>query len=298
LFKRPKVGLALSGGGARGLSHIGVLKIFDKEKIPIDIITGTSAGSMIGGMYAQNPSVEHVENRMRQFLSSKEYKKTGVDYVVKKQSNENLFTQIAETIKERIVINIACSRKSMVNNKRIKVAVNSLLEPGDIQDTIIKFGVTASDLVSGKGFLFTEGDIMTAVMASSSIPGFLPPIEIDGLKLLDGVITDPVPIIPAYKMGAKVVIAVDASPNLPVQNEFDNIIEIMIRHNQMTGDAYNNLLLENADVAIRPDVGSYHWAEFGNIDYMIEAGEQAANEAISKIKKITKRRLFFFNKVN
>ena len=293
MLKRPKVGLALSGGGARGLAHIGVLKILDKEKIPIDIITGTSAGSIVGGMYAQNPSVEQVEQRMRQFLASKEYTKTGVDYVVKKQSNENLFTQIAETIKERIVINIACSRKSMVNNKRIKVAVNSLLEPGDIQNTTIKFGVAASDLVSGRGFLFTEGDIMTAIMASSSIPGFLPPIEIDDLKLLDGVITDPVPIKPAYEMGAEVVIAVDVSSNLTVQNEFDNIIEIMIRHNQMTGDSYNNLLLENANVVIKPDVGNYHWAEFDNIDYMIEAGEQAAKKAIAKIKKITKRRLFF-----
>ena len=294
MFKRPKIGLALGGGGARGLAHIGVLKIFEEENIPIDIITGTSVGSVIGGMYAQNPSIKYVENKMRQFIASKEFKKTGIDHVIKKQSNENLFTQITENIKERIVINIACSRKSMVNNKRIKIAIDSLLEPGNIQDTAIKFGVAASDLISGQGFLFTEDDIVTAIVASSSIPGFLPPIEIDNRILLDGVITDPVPIKPAHKLGAKVVIAVNVSPDLVIQKNFANIIDIMIRHNQMTGDAYNNILLEDADVVIRPNVGAYHWAEFNNIDYMIKAGEKAATEAIVKIKKITRRRFYYF----
>lgn len=298
MFKRPKVGLALGGGGARGLSHVGVLKILEKEHIPIDIITGTSAGSVVGAMYAQHPSIQQLEDKLRQFLNGKEYKQTGMEYVVKKPHNENLLAQLAENIKERIVINIAYSRKSIVGNKRLKIALNALIEQANIEDTKIKFGVATSDLVSGRGVLFTKGDIITAVLASSSIPGFLPPVEVEDRKLLDGVIVNPVPVQPAFDLGADVVIAVDVSPDLHIQNEFDNIIDITMRNSQMMGYAYSKILLEDADVVVRPKVGKYHWAEFNHIDKFIAEGEVATQKVISKIRLITKRRYPLLKKMN
>ena len=296
MFKRPKVGLALGGGGARGLAHIGVLKILERENIKIDIITGTSAGSIVGAMYAQNPSILEVENKLREFLSSKEYKKMNIDHAIKKPATENLFAQVAENIKERIVINIACSRMSLVTNKRLQASLNTLIEAGNIDDTKIKFGAVASDLVSGKGYSFVTGDIIQAVLASSSIPGFLPPLEINDSKLLDGVVTNPIPIRLAYKLGANIVIAVNVSPDLQIQNDFNNIIDIIMRNNSMMGDAYNNILLEQADVVIRPEVGNYHWAEFNNINDIIQRGVAATENIIPTLRKMVKRRIFHFQK--
>jgi NTE family protein len=293
MFKRPKVGLALGAGGARGIAHIGVLKVLEREKIPVDIITGSSAGSIVGAMYALNPSIEFVERKVRDFLNSKEYKQIGIDNVVKKQHNENLFSQLAENIRERIVINIASYRQSLVTNKRLKTAFDVLIGNGSIQNTKIKLGIIASDLVAGESVTFTHGDIITAVLASSSIPGFLPPIELNGRKLLDGDITDPIPIKPAINMGADVIIAVDVSPDLDNQNVFDNIIDIMMRYNSITSDAYKNLLLEKSDVIIRPNVGKYHWADFNYIDDLINEGIKAAEKNLVKIKRTIRKGYFF-----
>lgn len=297
-LKRPKVGLVFGGGGARGLAHIGVLKVIERERIPIDIICGTSAGSLIGAMYAQNPNVQQLELKMRRFLRSKEYKYTGLDYVVKKSHNESLFSQLAENIKERIVINIACSRKSIIGHKRLKKALSILLNPSDILETKIKLGIMTSDLVTGKGILFTKGDLINTVMASSSIPGFLPPVEMDGYQLMDGCVIHQVPIQAAFDMGADVVIAVDVSPTLAVQNEYDNIIDIMMRNSQMVAHAYNQVSLEYADVVIRPNVGDYHWAEFEDIDQIIAEGETAAQHLIWKIKKTTQKSYLVMRRIN
>ncbi len=296
MFKRPKVGLALGGGGARGLAHIGVLRILEKERIPIDIITGTSAGAIIGGMYAQNPSVEIVEHKMRTFLSSKEFKKTGVEHAIQKPHGENFFKQLAENLKERLVINIACSRISIVANKRLHVALLSLLEESVIEDATIQFGAVTSDLVFGESVLCTTGDIMQAIMASASLPGFLPPLEREDHKLIDGVVTDPIPVKAAFSMGADVVIAVDVSPNLGIQKKFDNIIDVIMRNNQITGHFYKEKLLESADIVIRPDVGEYHWSEFNASDGIINKGEVATLKIVSAIKSITSRRYLLIKK--
>lgn len=296
MFKRPKIGLALGGGGARGLAHIGVLRVLEKERIPIDIITGTSAGAIIGGMYAQNPSVDIVEYKMRTFIASKEFKKTGIEHAIQKPSGENFFRQFAENLKERLVINIACSRISIVANKRLYVALTSLLEASNIEDTTIRFGAVSSDLVTGESVLSTSGDIMLAIMASASLPGFLPPLEHGEQKLTDGVVTDPIPVNAAISMGADVVIAVDVSSKLDVQNRFDNIIDVIMRNSQITGHFYKEKLLESADVIIRPEVGDYHWSEFDESDTIIQKGEIAAMSIVSAMKSITTRRYLLAKK--
>ena len=296
MFTRPKIGLALGGGGARGLAHIGVIKVLEREHIPIHIITGTSAGAVIGGMYAQNPSIDVVEHKMRAFLSGKDFKKTGIEHANQKPPGENFFKQLAENLKERLMINIACSRISLVANKRLQVALFALLENGNIEETAIRFGALSSDLVTGKSVLCETGDIIQAIMASASLPGFLPPLENDDQKLIDGVVTDPIPVKAAFSMGADVVIAVDVSTDLNIQKRFDNIVDVVMRNNQITGHFYKELLLENADVVIRPEVGAFHWSEFDKIDIIIEKGAIAALKVVSALKSITRRRIRFNKK--
>jgi len=289
LFYRPKIGLALGGGGARGFAHIGVLKVLEQEKIPFHIIAGSSAGALIGAMYAFNPDVEQVEKKIRKFINSSEFKKFGIDHLMKRNEIENTFSQVVTYLKERIVINLAHSRTSLVNNKKLFSTYELLLDKINIEKSKILFGAVASDLISGQDILFTAGDLIKVVAASSSLPGFLPPMKYLDYLLLDGCINQPVPVKAAHNMGADVVIAVNVTQDIVPQKEFDNILEIMARTTLMTTQALNFLQLEKADVVIKPDVGEHHWSEFDKLDHFIEQGQKAAMAALPDIKNISKR---------
>lgn len=290
MFFKPKIGLALGGGGARGLAHLGVLKILEQEKIPFHLIAGTSAGALIGAMYAFNPDVDKVEHKLRKFIFSQEFKKLGINHFIKRKEIENTLSHFVTYLKERLVINLAHSRTSLVNNKKFLSSSAEMLEDADIENSKIKFGAVACDLISGKDILFTSGDLVQAVTASSSLPGFLPPLKYLEYLLLDGCIIQPVPVKAAHNMGANIVIAVDVGQDVLPQNEFDNILDIMARTNLMTGHALNESQLEKADIVIKPDVGQFHWSEFEKMDYFIEQGKNAARSALWDLKKITRRR--------
>lgn len=296
LFRKPKIGLALGGGGARGLAHIGVLKVLERERFPIHIITGSSVGALIGAMYAQNPNVNFVENKIRNYLNSQDFKKTGLERVIQRKEVENFFSQMVTYLKEKIVINLAHSRTSLVSNKRLIKVLGFLLNNLKIENTKIPLGIVASDLISGRDILFSKGNIIDAVAASSSLPGFLPPVQISEYLLLDGCITQPVPVKATYEMGAEVVIAVNVSQNLDCKIEFENIIDIMTRTTQITSFCYNLSQLAKADLIINPNVGHFHWSEFDQINFIIEQGKQAIERILPKIRKLITRRYLFMQR--
>lgn len=298
MFPKPKIGLALGGGGARGFAHIGILKVLEREKIPIGIITGSSAGSLIGAMYALNPDIENVENKLRDLINSDDFKKTRLEQVVKKKEIEGYFNQVVTYLKEKIVINLAHSRTSLVNNRKLKDSLEKLLFHETFEETIIKFGAISSDLVTGRDVLLTSGNLVHAIAASSSIPGFLPPVNNSKYKMLDGCITQPVPIKAAYTMGADIVIGVDIAQNLDLKSNYDNIFEIITRTNHMTAHAYNSLHLEKADIVIKPKVGQYHWSEFSHINSIIDEGENAAIRLLPRIRKLMARSYLVLKKMN
>ncbi|MDZ7261168.1 MAG: patatin-like phospholipase family protein [candidate division KSB1 bacterium] len=294
---RAKIALALGGGGARGLAHIGILKVLEKARIPIDLITGTSIGAVVGAMYAQNPDASVLEKKFLDFLKSPIYKHSGLELFIKKKEGENFFAQVATAIKERLVINIAQSRCSLTSNRKLVRALQFLLDDVDISETRIKFAATAVDLLSGQGVVLKEGSLIKAVVASSSIPGFLPPFSYDGRLLVDGAVTFPVPVQPALELGADLVIAVDVGQDLECDPELDNVIDVIFRTNLITARNYNALLLEKADIVLRPRVGQIHWAEFKHIEQLILEGEQTALKALSQIERLIKSKRSFWEKL-
>ena len=298
MFRKLKIGLALGGGGARGFAHIGVLKILERERIPVHLITGASAGALVGAMYAQNPDIKSVETKVRNFLSSPEFTKMRIDRAVKQKEAENFFSQIVTYLKERLVINLAHSRIALIKNHRLKNSLRILLNNHKIEDARIPLGIIAADLISGGDVLFEFGSIIDAVAASVSLPGFLPPVSISDYLLIDGCITQTVPIQAAYKMGADVVIAADVSHKLEPQSEFKNIIEIMTRTNQMTSHSLNLMQLEKADLVIKPKVGQFHWSEFDHFDYIVKQGEETTEQMLPEIKKRISRKYLFMKKIS
>ena len=282
--------MALGGGGARGFAHIGVLKVLHQENIHFDVISGTSAGSLIGAMYSQLPDPQTIENRVKEFLASETYEKLGLRKTFFGKQNSGVFAHLITHLKETIVINLARSRNYLIPADKFMTALEYLLEDGFIQDGKVPFCAVASDIISGQDVYMMHGPIRSAVLASSSIPGFLPPVERDSRLLLDGAVTQKVPVQAAQMMGADSVIAVDVSQELTQGKEFDNILEIINRTSKITSDQLTYYQMQAADVVIRPGVGKFHWFEFDRVDQFIEAGEEAAREALPEIRKIISRR--------
>jgi len=288
--RKTKVALALGGGGARGCAHIGVLKVLERANIPVDLVTGSSIGAVVGALYTNTGSALKAEERFKEFLLSEEYKKSGLDLFKRKEPAENFFGQVAKLVKERVVVNLAQSKPSLVSGKRLQAAMDFLIPDGRIEDTKIPFFPVASNLLNGRRIIFKEGDMRAIVSASASIPGFLPPYQVNGYLLVDGSVVCPIPVEPARELGADVVIAVDVGQQLNEHADLNNVINIIFQANHMTARHFNLHLLKMADVVIRPNVGQVHWSEFKLLRYIIEEGERVAEEALPQIQRLVNRR--------
>ncbi len=284
--KKPaKVALVLGGGGARGMAHIGVLKVFERENIPIDMIVGTSAGALFGGMYCQLQNARSVEERLAELVKSDIYEESGLKKVIKKQEDENFFDQLTTRLKERIVVNMAYSREGIVKHIRLRKVIDFLLPDQRIETCKIPFFAVAVDMIGAKEMVFGEGSIRTAVDASSSLPGYFAPVEYNGKLLVDGAVLQVVPVPAAKELGADFVIAVNVSQELEENPVLDNVIKIIFRSSAITGNRYNKTLLNDADVVLRPQIGHLHWSEFEHYEEAIAKGEQIAMMALPIIRK-------------
>lgn len=302
MFFKPKkdikVALVLGGGGARGLAHLGVIKVLEKAKVPFGVVVGTSAGAMFGGMFCQLGSIIAVEEKINDLLNDKIFNESGLNRVIKKREDENFFSQLSTRLKERIVINMAHSREGIVKHHRLRSVIDFLLTDQNIEDLPIPFAAVAVDLVAGKEVVFTSGSIRDAVDASSSLPGYFSPVEENGRLLVDGAVLQVVPIPTAKAMGADFVIAVNVSQDLERNSDLKNVVQIISRASSITSDRYNKSLLEKADVVLRPRVGHLHWSEFDRIQEAIALGEKVAELALPdilyKMASIGKKRIKSF----
>lgn len=293
----PRIGLALGGGGARGLAHLSVLRVLEENRIPIAAIAGTSIGAIIGASYALQPDIDKVQKEIQEYLQSPKFMESGFDLFKKKTAAENFFGQVATYVKERIVINLAHSRLSLVGAWRVTRAVDELLAGRSFQECKIPFCCVATDLHSGEEVVFREGDLTKAVQASMSIPGFLPPVKYDGHLLVDGAVLSPVPVAPCRTLGVDVVIAVEVGQRLDQDGEMDSVIDIVFRASAITARQYTEFLLRDAEVVIRPEVGDIHWSEFSKMPIILSAGERAAKKALPEIRRYVKPRRSLWQRV-
>lgn len=288
--KPPRIGLALGGGGARGLAHIGVLKVLEAHGIPIDVIAGTSIGALVGATYGLAPKAILVEEKAAAFLASPSYEQSGLELFKKKKPAENFFGQVATFVKERLVINLAPSRPSLVGGWRLAKVADFMLGEKTFADLKLPFACVATDLDTGEEIVYRDGPLPPVVQASMSIPGFLPPVNYRGRRLVDGAVSAPIPVQACRNLGAEFIIAVDVSQSVNGVAESENVIDIIFRANTITNSVLTNALAHAADVAIRPNVGQVHWAEFRDLQTLVAEGERAAQNAIPEIRAALKKR--------
>lgn len=279
------------------MAHIGVLKVLERAEIPIDLITGSSIGAVVGGIYAHTPNAQGIHDKFLEFLKSKEYKKSGLELFKRKEPAENFFGQIATKFKARMIINIAQSKTSLVSERRLKGVLKFLIPDCKIEETKIPFFPVTSDVSTGEQKVFTEGELLPIAIASAAIPGFLPPHRINGDLMVDGSVVCPTPVIPAKELGANLIIAVDVSQALNNNPKLDNVINVMFQTQHMTAKHYNNLILEQADIIIRPKVGNVHWSEFKLLNYLVEEGERVAEDILPQIRQTIRAKNSLWNKI-
>jgi len=289
-----KVGLALGGGAARGLAHVGVLRVLEREQIPIDIIVGTSMGAIIGGAYAAEGDAALLEKKIREILSSEEFRKTRLNFLAetKKQRGGLLFS-VANLVRKGIFYGVSTMRESFLSAEEFAGSMETMLPEVDIEHLPTQFGAVTLDIDSAEEVVLTRGDLRSATKASSAIPGILPPVRINGRQLIDGGWVDKIPVLPAFRLGADVVIAVDITAGIAEAKSYSRGLDIMVRANEIKDSIHVAYQRRLADVVIDPDIKKVHWADFGAFERCITAGAEAATRALPGIRNLLRHERLF-----
>jgi NTE family protein len=287
MFGKIKLGLALGGGAARGMAHIGVLRMLEENKVPINLIVGTSIGALVGGLYATTGDIAHTEQRLLSFLDSPTFLANRFDFIRElRKEQKSWLGSLRRMLRRGLFIGYSFSRQSFISAQQFERNINHLLDDVDIEQARIPFASVSCDLRRGEELIISSGPIRRAVSASSAIPGILPPVEWNGKLLVDGGWTAKVPVLSAFRMGADAVIGVDISAEVHDTRKLTRGYDIFIRASAITDSILKRMQCRMADVLIRPEVGSIHWADFGRSRECIDAGHTAAREKMDEIRSL------------
>jgi NTE family protein len=287
--KKPRIGLVLSGGGARGIAHIGVIKALEKHKIPIDLIVGSSMGSVIGGLYAAGYSTDQLERIMHEInwknLFRDTPKRESMFLGQKVESDRFLLNIRFEGFRPYIPTSLSPGQNvlSLLSNKLFHINFQTSY---DFDNLKIPFRALATDIVSGKSVVLSKGDLAEAINASIAIPLLFSAVEWQDMLLADGGLLSNLPVDVAKSCGMDIVIAIDITSPLRAKDELrapwemiDQITTIMIK-------PLHELQLKSADIVVKPDLEDIGSNDFEKIDSMINKGQKAVDEVLNQILQL------------
>ncbi|MBN2097100.1 MAG: patatin-like phospholipase family protein [Candidatus Omnitrophica bacterium] len=279
-----KVGLALGGGGVRGLAHVGILRVFERERIPVDLIVGTSMGAVIGGAYAISGNAFSVEQKILELLARNEIAKLESLAAQSRTEEKRMIIEgLATFVKELLLWNLKGIKRWIADGAGIRRVIEELMQDAEFSRTRIPFACVACNLKTGEEVILNQGNMTEAVMASSTMPAIFPPVKIGGRLLIDGATTSEVPIEAARKLGADFVIAVNVGSNIYNDN-FRHGMDILFQSDEIRNHELMRLKLELADFVITPGVENVSWASFSRGRECIEEGERSAYKAVARLK--------------
>jgi NTE family protein len=250
----PAIGLALGGGFARGIAHVGVLKVLEEEGIPVRMIAGTSVGALIGAAYCSGVTIKELEE---------------VAFKVR-------FTTFARW---------TLSRYGFASNDRMVSFLTRTLKVQTFEELRIPLGVTATDFNTGEGTVFTSGSIIDPVRASCAYPGMFLPVEIRGRWLVDGMLSHPVPTRPLRVMGAERVLAVHLRGQWSKTTAPRHLLDVVGQSFAIAQDMMSPVWKSAADLVIEPDVAGFDYDDFKRAGELIRVGELAMRAALPEVRK-------------
>lgn len=283
--------MVLGGGGARGIAHLGVLRVLEREKITPSLIIGTSMGAIIGAMFAQTLDTKKAEQRIEGLFNSDFFEKIGLDFFVLEDyvDRHNFFEQWLNKAKRNYILSRTITHESALPEHTMREALSYLIEEMDISDCRIPFRSVTTDLRNGDVVVIKSGSLTTAVAASSTIPAISKPVEFNGRLLIDGGAACITPVVPALKISSHPIVAVDVWKTITHQKMPGRGLGMLFRAGEITQMNLNRLLVDQADVVIQPAVQEYSWVKFSRYKEMIEQGINAGEEALEVIKKLKKK---------
>lgn len=290
-MKKPRIGIALGYGGARGLAHIGVLQVLHESGIPVEHVAGTSMGAVIGAMYAETRDPYILQERVHTLAESEEYYRSGWRRIYRSGDREATFwDQISSKIKGTIALSLTQARMGLLKLDHLEKALQQLIGIRDFSECKIPFLAVATDLYQGREVPICTGSILNAVLASCAIPGFFPPVSHNGLYLSDGGISCPVPIKYAMPDESALVVAVAVPTKLDNHKEPENALDVMIRAEEVNMHHFTDSLMSRADLPLYPETGSVKWHEIHRVEEMVQAGREAAEAEIPRLKRMIRKR--------
>jgi NTE family protein len=249
-MKRAKIGLALGAGAARGLAHLGVLRVLERRRIAVDFLAGSSMGALLGCLYACG---------------------LGPDFMIK----------FANQLKATSWVDLGLPKRGFISGNKVEALLRLLTRDRSFADLETPFAAVATDIERGERVVLRQGKLAPAVRASCSIPVVFKPVPLGGRLLVDGGLVDQVPVQVVKEMGADFCLAVDVNRQGGYQ-PVNNIIDVMFQTLEIMEKKNLGASLQKADVLIRPQVGHIGLTHFQRVDELVALGEAAAEEALAQ----------------
>ncbi len=250
----PKIGIALGGGFARGLAHVGVLKVLQEEGIRVDYVAGTSVGALIGALYCSGVSPQEM-------------------------------LQIASKVRFKDFARWTLSKLGFCTNDRMDIFLRRIVKCQTFEELRTPLAVVATDFITGDPVIFGSGQILTAVRASCAYPGFFTPVKVNGRLLVDGMLAHGVPTTPARAMGATRVIGVYLNARWHKLRTPKHIFDVVGQCFSIAQGKMSDSWRRDADVVLEPNVDGFTHDCFDRVQELVSAGERAARAALPAIRK-------------
>lgn len=287
-----KIGIALGGGGARGLAHIGVLKVLEEAGIQPDIIAGTSMGSIVGALYAYTKDAVLLEQLLVDHLKHPKLVNMGLNRFSKKYDSNSIGSNIQlalQHLTNMYMLTTAVTKDHLIAEEKFRDILSMLLPEIPIEALPLPFSAVATDLITGQPYVFNKGDLTLATQASAAIPGIFAPVEFENKQLIDGACVALVPVQQAFAMGAHFVIAVDVSAPLKTESDYKTGVQIWLRADQITSMALREYYIGAAQFIISFKDLDFDWHAFDEAENIIKAGEDSTRAILDDLKTTLKK---------
>lgn len=290
---RPKIGLALGGGGAKGSAHIGVLKVLEQHNIPIDYIAGTSIGSVIGGMYASGLNANEIQQIMRDIPWADGYSdqipREDLPWRIKQQRDQyNIPLELG--LNDNQITMPSGLLYGQAATRLLREAIGEHPNFTSFDELAIPYRAIATDLVSYQAVVIDKGSLFTAMRASSSVPGALAPEEIDGKLLVDGGITKNLPVDVVRAMGADIIIAVDIGSDLQAKEQLESTFSVISQLSAFltnSNTVAQRAQLTDKDFLIKPDIDGLSTTDWSTLEQGFTRGEDAAKQQLAGLSQLS-----------
>lgn len=284
----PPTSLALGGGGARGVSHLGVIETLLDAGCTIERITGISIGSLAGAMYAFQPDIRAVQRQALDFLLSEPFQRHqqilfGARPGASEETTGGIFTwydRVKQYLHANRLFHRVVRSPAMLPGIIIQDVVEHLLPEADIRDAKIPLRIVAVDLHSGRKVVLDEGPVREAVRGSSALPGIFPPVPWNDMLLCDVGVFYSLPTTEAKVLGTEFVVAVDVGSDLKPLHECETALDVLMRMDEIGEALFRAHVVDTADLLIRPNVSGVEWFDFSQSERLLEAGRLAGRTVL------------------